>query len=364
MDTALGLARRGLGIVWPNPAVGCLLVKDGRVVGRGWTQQGGRPHAETVALAQAGDAARGATAYVTLEPCAHHGKTPPCADALVAAGIARAVIAMQDPDPRVAGRGLTRLSDAGVDVATGTRAGQAAALNAGFLSRISRHRPMVTLKLAQSLDGRIATARGESRWITGLESRRRVHALRASHDAVLIGAGTARADDPMLDVRDIGLADRAPVRVIADGALSLDLTSRLARSANDGHAPLWLCHHPGVDKKRAKVWRDLGAELIEVPATEQFSLDLPALLVRLGDRGITRVLCEGGGKLAAALLADGLVDRLLTFTAGLAMGGDSRASIAAFGAESLDEMPRFTLLSHQSIGADILCEWAPADAAP
>lgn len=362
MRTALGLARRGLGNVWPNPAVGCVLVKNGRCVGRGWTQPGGRPHAEAVALAQAGPEARGATAYVTLEPCAHHGRTPPCADALAKAGIARAVIALEDPDPQVSGRGFQRLRSAGIETSAGLLAEPAAEVNAGFLSRVTRGRPSVTLKFAQSLDGRIATATGDSRWLTGPRARRKVHALRAAHDAIMIGAGTARADDPSLDVRDLGMADRSPVRVIVDGSLSVDLTSRLARTAGAGHPPLWLCHGPGAEADRARVWRELGAELIEVPAAEQLSLSLPVLMSELAARGITRVFCEGGARLGAALLADGLVDCILTFTAGLAVGGDGLPALSALGIDGLANLPRFRLAASSRLDGDVLCDWRPAAA--
>ena len=211
MRHALALGARGLGQTWPNPAVGCVLVKDNRIVGRGWTQPGGRPHAEVRALAQAGEAARGSTAYVTLEPCAHHGKTPPCAEALIAAGVARVVTALQDPDSRVAGRGHAILRAAGLGVTEHVEAAAATDAHAGFLLRVTQGRPLLTLKLASSFDGRIATATGESRWITGPEARYHVHALRHSHDAVLVGAGTARADDPMLTVRGFGpVAQPAP----------------------------------------------------------------------------------------------------------------------------------------------------------
>ena len=218
MAHALALGQRGLGRTWPNPAVGCVIVHGGRVVGRGWTQPGGRPHAEVRALAQAGSAARGATAYVTLEPCAHHGHTGPCAEALIAAGVARVVTALQDPDPRVSGRGHAMLRAAGVAVTEGVLEPEARAVNAGFLKRVCHGLPLVTLKLATTLDGRIATASGESRWITGPEARRAVHALRLVHDAVLVGAGTARADDPDLTVRDLG-ATHQPVRIVIDSRL-------------------------------------------------------------------------------------------------------------------------------------------------
>src|SRR5512134_1017521 len=227
MGVALTLARRGLGNTWPNPSVGCVLVRDGRVVGRGWTQPGGRPHAETEALRRAGDLARGATAYVTLEPCSHHGRTPPCCNALIAAGVARVVCAMRDPDPRVDGRGFARLREAGIEVVEGLLEAEAQALNAGFARRIREGRPFVTLKLATTLDGRIATARGESRWITGPEARREAHALRARHDAILVGSGTAVSDDPDLSCRLPGAAPVKSLRVIADARLRTPPTAQV-----------------------------------------------------------------------------------------------------------------------------------------
>src|SRR5215475_6368773 len=231
MQAALALARRGLGAVWPNPAVGCVIVKDGRVVGRGWTQPGGRPHGETEALRRAGPAARGATAYVSLEPCCHWGRTPPCVDALIAAGIQRVVVALEDPDPRVAGGGLRRLRAAGLTVETGLCAAEAAEVNAGFLCHRSLGRPLVTLKLATSLDGRIATRRGESRWISGSLARDRAHALRASHDAITVGVQTVLADDPQLTCRLPGLNDRSPVRVVIDRHLRIPPAARLIADA-------------------------------------------------------------------------------------------------------------------------------------
>ncbi len=231
MNAALALARRGLGRTWPNPAVGCVIVKDGRVVGRGWTQPGGRPHAETEALDRAGTLADGATLYTSLEPCSHHGKTPPCADAVINAGIARVVMAIEDSDPRVKGTGLARLRAAGVTVDIGIGAAEATEINAGFLMRLATGRPLVTLKLATTLDGKIAMASGESRWITGEPARRRAHLLRASHDAVMIGIGTAIADDPELTCRLPGMADRHPVRIVVDPGLRLPLTARLVVDA-------------------------------------------------------------------------------------------------------------------------------------
>ena len=240
MGIALALARRGLGRVWPNPAVGCLLVREGRIIGRGWTGSGGRPHAETEALrrASASGGAAGATAYVTLEPCGHTGKTPPCAKALVEAGIGRAVVAATDPDPRVNGRGIAMLEAAGIEVTLGVRAAEARALNAGFLSRVEQGRPLVTLKLATTLDGRIATHTGASRWISGPVARDWTHALRAMSDAIMIGSGTALADDPELTCRLPGMTDLSPVRVVVDRRLRLPLTSRLVRDAK--RQPTWL----------------------------------------------------------------------------------------------------------------------------
>ncbi len=354
---ALGLAQRGLGRVWPNPAVGCVIVKDGKVLGRGWTQAGGRPHAETEALAQAGDA-KGATAYVTLEPCAHHGKTPPCANALVDAGITRVVSALDDPDSRVAGQGYKALRDAGIEVTEDVLTDAAAELNQGFLLNRTIGRPMFTLKMAGTIDGRIATASGESRWITGPEARRHVHLMRARHDAVLIGAGTARTDDPLLDVRDLGLGGENPVRIILDGGLSLSLTSRLAQTAK--YTPLWICHRAGLDKARLKTWEEVGATLIEVAHKQSGELDLSDMAIQLGKRGLTRVLCEGGGLLAASLIASDLVDTLVTFTAGLSIGSEGGAVFGPLQIDALKDAPRYDLVASKTVGRDIMTTWKPS----
>ncbi len=354
MCHALGLAARGLGRAWPNPAVGCVIVRAGRVVGRGWTQPGGRPHAEAVALARAGPAAAGATAYVSLEPCAHHGRTPPCADALATAGVVRVVTPFDDPDPRVSGRGHARLRAAGIAVTTGVEAAAAARLQRGFLLRQTAGRPMLTLKLATSLDGRIATASGESRWVTGTASRRRVHALRACHDAVLVGAGTARADDPLLTVRGLGTMPQ-PVRVVAARGLDLDPGGALGRTA--GASPLWLLHDPeATPAARSAAWQAAGARLLPV-ASGGGGLDPAAMLAVLGAEGLTRVFCEGGGTLASALLGSGLVDELWLFGAGLALGEEGRPAVGALGLERLAEAPRFRLLGVEEVGEDLLQHW-------
>ncbi len=357
MAMALALASRGLGQVWPNPAVGCVIVSEGRVAGRGCTHPGGRPHAETVALAQAGSAARGATAYVTLEPCAHTGETPPCSEALIGAGIARVVVALEDPDPRVDGRGLEQLRAAGVEVVTGVMGVEAAALQRGFLLRVRAGRPMVTLKLASSFDGRIATATGESQWITGPEARRAVHGLRANHDAVLVGGGTARADDPQLTVRGLGAVGQ-PVRMVWTRHLDLPLTGVLARTA--GEVPVWICHGSDADSGVVTAWEGLGARLFAVPVGSARQIDPGAALHALGEAGLTRVFCEGGGALAASLLAAGLVDELVGFTAGLALGAEGRPSLGAMGVDRLADAPRFALLESRPVGGDVMHRWVRA----
>lgn len=354
---ALSLGRRGQGRTWPNPAVGCVITRDGRVIGRGWTAPGGRPHAEPQALSQAGEAARGATAYVSLEPCAHHGKTPPCTDALIAAGIARVVAPIEDMDPRVSGEGFARLRAAGIDVTTGLLSDEASYDHAGFFLRTELGRPFVTLKLAASFDGRIATATGDSQWITGPQARRLVHALRARHDAVMVGAGTARADDPALTVRDLGI-DHQPVRVVVSRRLDLPLMGNLARTAKQ--VPVWLCHGTDADPTLQKTWAGLGAQLI--PCTVSGGqLDPRSVLQGLGEAGLTRVFCEGGGALAAALLQADLVDELIGMTAGVAIGAEGLPSLGALGLARLAEAPRFRLRETRAIGPDILHVWERGD---
>lgn len=353
MALALSLGRRGQGRCWPNPAVGCVIVKDGRIIGRGTTQPGGRPHAEPVALAQAGAAARGATAYVTLEPCSHHGKTPPCCEALIAAGVARVVAAVEDSDPRVSGQGFAMLRAAGIEVTTGVLAEEAERDLEGFFLKVEQGRPFVTLKLASSFDGRIATGSGQSKWITGPEARRVVHAMRARHDAVLVGAGTARADDPSLTVRDLGI-EHQPVRVVASRHLDLPLLSQLARSAKD--VPLWLCHGQGADSERVRAWEGLGARLLPC-GIHGVQIDPGDMLRQLGGAGLTSVFCEGGSALAATLLAHDLVDELVGFSAGVTIGAEGLPSVGALGIGNLAEAPRFTLQETRAIGPDILHRW-------
>ncbi len=354
MAHALRLAARGLGASWPNPAVGCVIVNQGRIVGRGHTQPGGRPHAERVALAQAGPLAAGATAYVTLEPCAHHGKTPPCAAALADAQVARVVTALTDPDPRVSGQGHAMLRAAGIAVTEGVLAAQAARITAGFLKRVTRGLPFVTLKLASTLDGRIATATGESRWITGPEARAHVHLLRLSHDAVLVGSGTARADDPELTVRGLGHT-RQPLRLLLDSRLSHSPASRLGQTARQH--PVWLLHGPQAAAAARDAWAATGARLIEC-AEAAGHLDLPATFRMLAAEGLTRILCEGGGQLAAQLIRAQLVDDLALYQAGCLIGADGTPALGPLGLTALTDAPRPRLVESRTLGADLFSLWS------
>ena len=352
MRGALALARRGLGRVAPNPAVGCVIARDGRVLARGWTQPGGRPHAEAEALGRAGAASEGATAYVTLEPCSHHGKTPPCDQALIAAGVARCVVALEDPDPRVAGRGLANLEAAGVAVELGLCREEAEAVNAGYLLQRREGRPLVALKLAATLDGRIATAAGESRWITGEAARARAHLLRARYDAVLVGAGTARADDPRLDVRLPGLEAVRPLRVVLDGSLGLPLSHDLVTRA--AVRPSCLVTGAEVAEAELAPYRDAGMAILQVGRDPEGRLDLAEALRALGGLGLTRVLVEGGGRLAAGLLKAGLVEELHWFRAPKVIGDDGRPAVAALGLEALSAAPGFTSVGLESLDGDVL----------
>jgi diaminohydroxyphosphoribosylaminopyrimidine deaminase / 5-amino-6-(5-phosphoribosylamino)uracil reductase len=358
MRSALALARRGVGVTWPNPSVGCVVVNDGRVVGRAVTAPGGRPHAEPAALEVAGTAARGATAYVTLEPCCHWGRTPPCTDALLAAGVARVVVATRDPDPRVDGAGIARLRAAGILVDEGVLRAEADEVAAGFRSRVRHGRPLVTLKLASTLDGRIATRAGESRWITGEAARRAAHALRGRHDAVMVGVGTVLADDPELTCRLPGYRSVPVVRVVADSHLRTPLTSTLI--ATSQQAPTWVLVREGCNRDRRRAFSDIGVRLIEVRGTEA-GLDISAALGALGAAGLTHILAEGGAQLAASLLRADLVDRIAWFHAPAVMGGDGWPAVQAFGIEHLAAMPRFARVGEISLGDDVLSELVRKD---
>ncbi|MCE9522352.1 MAG: bifunctional diaminohydroxyphosphoribosylaminopyrimidine deaminase/5-amino-6-(5-phosphoribosylamino)uracil reductase RibD [Alphaproteobacteria bacterium] len=348
MALALGLARRGLGRVWPNPAVGCVIVDvDGHVAGRGWTQSGGRPHAETEALRQAGSRARGATAFVSLEPCSHHGKTPPCAQALIDAGLARVVSAIEDPDARVSGAGHALLQAAGLAMRTRVLASQAAELNAGFFCRIKLDRPEITLKLATTLDGKIALPSGESRWITGESARAHVHLLRARHDAIMIGIGSVLADDPELTCRLPGLEASKPVRIVLDTNARLPLGSKLVRTAQS--QPVWLLSAPNAETMALQA---AGVKIITLPAGPN-GLDLSLALKALAQEGLTRILVEGGAALATSLLRAKFVDRLLWFRAPAVMGAGIPA-VASLGLASLGDMSRFRHQRTVRLGDDAL----------
>ena len=352
MRRALRLARGALGTTAPNPAVGCVIVAgDGRIVGEGHTQPGGRPHAEAVALAMAGPAAAGASAYVTLEPCAHHGRTPPCAKALVAAGVRRVVVAAGvDPDPRVQGRGLAILRQAGIAVETGLMEPEARALLAGFACRLAHGRPLVTVKLACSADGRIATRTGESRWITGPVARAAVHRMRAAHDAVLAGIGTMLADDPLLTARLPGLAGRPRWRVVLDTQLRLPATAKLLAEPGD---ILLVVGEDVPAAHLAPFEAREGLAVLRVPRDGTGSLALPAALRALGAQGLTSVLVEAGGRLAASLIRDGLVDRLVLHRAPLLIGGDGTPVLGALGIDRLADAPRLTRLRQRRLGPDL-----------
>jgi diaminohydroxyphosphoribosylaminopyrimidine deaminase/5-amino-6-(5-phosphoribosylamino)uracil reductase len=343
MGAALSLAARNLGQTWPNPAVGCVIVDAaGRVVGRGWTQRGGRPHAETEALKMAGTAAKGGTAYVTLEPCSHHGKTPPCAEALVAAGIARCVAAIEDPDPRVSGGGFAKLRAAGIAVEIGLCAAQAKSLNIGFLTGVSAKRPFVALKLATSVDGRIATRSGESRWITGDAARAFGHLLRATHDAIAVGSGTVLADDPELTCRLKGLEDRSPVRLVFDRRGRTPPTAKLLSKT----APTWIVGN-------AQNLKDIS-QYIEIAANMDGPAWLPEALGKLAEAGLTRILVEGGATLATAFLKAGLVDRLYWFRAPIVIGGDGIPGIAPLAVDRLAESVGLRCVGSRTLGNDVL----------
>ncbi len=350
MALALALGRRGLGCTWPNPAVGAVIVKDGIVVGRGWTQPGGRPHAEVEALWRAAAAARGATLYVTLEPCSHHGKTPPCADAIVDAGIARVVSALEDPNPKVAGEGHARLRAAGVLVDVGEGADEARRDHAGHIRRIVDGRPHVTLKLAVSADGKAGFAGRLPAVITGEESRLRVHRLRAMNDAILVGIGTALADDPLLDCRLPGMADRSPVRVVLDAHLRLPLTGRLAQSPRA--TPLWMIAGAGAPREQEAAMRERGIEVLRLPAADG-RIDISATLKSLAARGITRLLVEGGPIVAASFLAADLVDEAILLRGPGRIGGDGIDALQGMPLSNIGA-PAFTSDGGEAVGDDTI----------
>jgi diaminohydroxyphosphoribosylaminopyrimidine deaminase / 5-amino-6-(5-phosphoribosylamino)uracil reductase len=348
MARAVALAEGGRGTASPNPMVGAVLVRDGRVVGEGFHRAAGLAHAEAMALDAAGELAAGATCYVTLEPCAHHGRTPPCADALVAAGVARVVAAVADPDPRVGGAGLARLAAAGLAVSVGTGAEAAAEQNAAYLTHRRLGRPRVTLKAAASLDGKVAAPDGSSQWITGPAARADAHRLRAEADAVCVGAGTALADNPRLTVRLPGWTGRQPLRVLVDAAGRVGAAGHLF----DGEAETLVATTPAAPASAVDAWKAAGAEvLICEPAGR--AVDLPDLTRALGERGVLELLVEGGPRLQASLWAAGLADRLVWYLAPLAIGGEGAPGLLGSGAATLAEARRLRLASVDRLGDDL-----------
>jgi diaminohydroxyphosphoribosylaminopyrimidine deaminase/5-amino-6-(5-phosphoribosylamino)uracil reductase len=343
MNLALALGRRGQGMTAPNPAVGAVLVKDGVIVGRGWTRAGGRPHAEVEALRRAGDAARGATLYVTLEPCSHHGRSPPCADAIVAAGVSRVVSAIEDINPRVAGEGHARLRAAGIAVDIGVGADEAHRDHDGHFRLMREGRPHVTLKLAVSSDGMIGAAGRKPVALTGEAAHASVHLLRARHDAILVGIGTALADDPLLTCRLPGMASRSPIRIVLDPKLHLPASSKLVRSARE--TPLWI-----AGTGDAGALERHGADI--VPYAK--SSELPALLGVLGQRGITRLLVEGGAKVAASFLDGDLVDEVWLYATPKTVGPDGVPAIEDRPLADLTASPRFRVRATETLGQDVL----------
>jgi diaminohydroxyphosphoribosylaminopyrimidine deaminase/5-amino-6-(5-phosphoribosylamino)uracil reductase len=353
MALALALGRRGLGRTWPNPAVGALVVRDdgaGPVIaGRGWTQRGGRPHAETEALARAGEAARGATLYVTLEPCSHHGKTPPCADAIIKAGIGRVVSAMADPNPQVAGAGHWRMAENGVIVEVGIGADEARRDNAGHIRRMTDGRPHVILKLAVSADGKAGLSGRKPVQITGSAARNRVHVMRATSDAVLTGIGTVLSDDPLLTCRLPGMADRSPVRVVLDSQLRLPLETRLVATARD--VPLWVVAGEGAPKDREQELQARGVEVLRVGSANG-GLDLSAVLQALAERGITRLMVEAGPIVSAAFVNADLVDEAVVFRSPNPIGPDGIDALEGLSLAALTKSPRLVMTGSETAGAD------------
>jgi diaminohydroxyphosphoribosylaminopyrimidine deaminase/5-amino-6-(5-phosphoribosylamino)uracil reductase len=350
MARALRLAERGLYTTDPNPRVGCVLVREGAVVGEGWHDRAGGPHAEIVALELAGERARGATAYVTLEPCCHHGRTPPCSDALVRAGVKRVVAAMPDPNPRVAGKGLEQLAQAQIEVESGLLAAQAEALNPGFVMRMRHGRPMVRCKLAMSLDGRTAMASGESKWITGEAARQDVHRLRARSSAIVTGIGTVLADDPSMTVR---LSDpvpdgkgRQPLRVVLDPHLSMPETARML-SLPGRTLIVTATDEPALQETLAQA----GAEVLSLPARAD-AIDLPGLLAHLAAEEVNEVLLETGATLSGAMLKAGLIDELVLYVAPHLMGDGARGLFHLPELRKMDERIELEIFDVRSIGRD------------
>lgn len=354
MQTALQLAEHQLGRVWPNPAVGAVIVKDGIVVARGATANGGRPHAETVALSAAGVKARGATLYVSLEPCCHSGQTPPCTEAIIQAGITRVVVACRDRDPRVAGEGLSQLRQAGIEVVEGVREKEAVALNAGFFTRLEKGRPLVSMKLSTSIDGRIATSSGQSQWITGDDVQLQGHLMRARSDAILTGIDTVLFDNPLMTCRLPGMEAFSPVRIVLDSNFRFPTTCQMAQTARDvGVWVVTLAHSAESQKKKCAELEAMGVRVIAAEG-EGGRIRLAAILKILAIEGITRLMVEAGNRLSTAFINAQLVDYLYWFRGNMVIGGNGLAALGACMPNVLADIPRFSLHSVTPLRNDVL----------
>jgi diaminohydroxyphosphoribosylaminopyrimidine deaminase/5-amino-6-(5-phosphoribosylamino)uracil reductase len=345
MQAALSLARRNLGQTWPNPSVGAVIVKDGYIIAEGYTARGGRPHAETQALEQAGAQAKDATLYVSLEPCSHHGKTPPCTEAVIRSGIRHVVSACTDPNPQVSGKGIAQLKAAGIEVTEGICRNEASALNRGFFSVITRKRPFISLKIATSLDGKIATGKGESKWITAAPAREYAHMIRSQYDAVATGIGTVLADDPQLTCRLSGLEDKSPVRIVFDSKLRLPEQSKLAQNARK--LPVWCLHAANEQNKSLE---SLGIKMLASAGKER--IDIAEAMSILAQQGITRLLVEAGAVLSTAFLQSGLVDRMYWFRAPLVIGNDGLAAFGGSFSPALSQLARWHAVEHVTLPPD------------
>lgn len=351
MAAAIAMGRRGLGLTSPNPAVGCVIVRDGVIVGRGFTQPGGRPHAETEAIRDAGARAKGATLYVSLEPCSHYGVTAPCADAIVQAGLARVVSALEDPDVRVAGRGHAKLVEAGIALRTGIGAREARRANLGHILRVTAGRPMVTLKLAETADGYAAGGVHDARLaITGAAANGRVQVLRAMHDAIMVGIGTALADDPLLTVRLPGLEQRRPLRVVLDAHLRLPLRSRLVATARNWKT--LVIAGPDAPQAAREALLESGVDVAQVPSEPGGRIDLPEALRHLATCGVTRVFSEGGPRIAARLIAQNLADEVLMLTSPKPFGRDGVPALDVGSRNRLLERSAFRAIGEGRLGVD------------
>ena len=360
MARALRLARKGLGRTSPNPVVGAVIVKGSKVIGSGWHRRAGEPHAEVLALDEAGRRARGADLYVTLEPCCHHGRTPPCTEAIIEAGVKRVFVAATDPNPKVKGGGIKALRKAGIEVSSGILEEKALALNEVYVKYITTGRPFVTLKLATTLDGRIALGSGKSRWITGEKSRSRVHRMRAASDAVMVGIGTVLADDPELTVRNEKKGEkggvvkgRTPLKVIVDSALRMPLSARVFKGAEGGGVLIYTT--AAADGRKIKWVRRTGADVVVVPMSKD-GVDLRWVMDDLGRKEVTSVLAEGGSRLAAALVRGRIADKAALFLAPSFFGGDATASLSSLGLKTIGKSPRLTRVTTKKVGEDILVE--------